>query len=901
MPMAHILARLREAARRIAGTMGRRRCDADLEDELRAHLEMAAEQAKRTGASPAEAARDAMVRVGSLTQAIEAQRGQAGVPWIADASRDLRLGLRRLAHDRVFAAAVVLSLALGIGANVSLFALIHAVVLRPLPVRAPDELATVVSHYPDPSEPRRSSLSHVDYERVRDHARAFSDLAGTSPVRVDVAGDGISSENVHAEYVVGHFFPMLGIHAAIGRLIDERDDVAGGDVNVAVVSWQYWQHTLGGTPSSLGRFLSINGARVSIVGVAPRGFTGVVVESATDIWIPMALHRQIQPSPSNDANDEPSLLVLGRRAPSMTIAQASAELRVLLKPTFDQIAERSGDPKWHDVSIDVESARTGFSQLREALSRPLAIVMAGAAVLLLLACVNLASLLLARGIARQREMALRMSLGAGRWRLMRQVLAESLLLACGGTAAGILVARLGVVLLVHVIGTLYRHAESLQLAVGLDVPGLLFTAAIGVVTTVLVGIVPAWQAGSAKVAPSLRDGRSVGDSKGRRRFGAGLIAAQIALSTVLLSTSAVFERYLSGLRNDDLGFDRHSVLLVTLNPRGSRVSSRILTDRYRQLLDRFRAIPGVRSATLGMTTPIAPGEWLRRGNVDGVSIVSRDQPYVYLNAVAPGFFETFGTPLLAGRDFQDVDRSGPRVAIVNQAMARRHFADRTPIGHRLTFDNDRDEYEIVGVVADAKYDDLHRPAPQTVYLNAFQAGQIGSQFALRTDVPPTSIADAVRAAVEAVVGPVRLENITTLDDQIDASLVLERVLATISWAFSVFGTALAAVGLYGLLAYSVSRRTNEIGVRMALGATRPGIVRLVLRGAIAMVAIGLAFGVPAALWSQRLAASLIVSLPVGTIPIVIASLILFGVAFASAGMPAWRATRIKPVDALRHE
>jgi predicted permease len=899
--MPGVFARVREWAQRLLGALGRRRSDADLEDELRAHLEMAAEHAKRTGSSLTEAARDAVIRSGSLTHAIEAQRTQVGMPWMADAGRDLRLGLRRLVRDRLFTAVVIVSLALGICANASLFALIHAVMLRPLPVRAPDELVTVVWHYPDSSEPRRSSLSRADYERVRNRVRAFSDLAGTSPARVDIAGDGIPGGNAHGEYVVGHFFPMLGIHAAIGRLIDESDDVAGGDVNVAVVSWRYWQQRLGGSPSIIGRRLSIGGVSVSIVGVAPRGFTGVVVESTTDVWMPIALHRRIQPPPSNDASDEPSLLVLGRRAPGVTLEQASAELRVLLKPTFDRIAERSHDPKWRDVSIDVESARTGFSPLRDSLSQPLVIVMAGAAVLLLLACVNVASLLLARGVAKRREMALRTSLGAGRWRLMRQVLTESLLLAGVGTIVGVLLTWLGAGLLVRVIGTLYRHAEPLQLAIRADGPVLLFTAGVGALVTVLVGMVPAWHASSAKATPSLRAGRSVGESKAWRRFGAGLIAAQVALSTVLLSIAAVFALYLSSLRNDGLGFDRHSVLLVTLNPRGSRVSSGILTDRYRELLDRFRAIPGVRSATLSATTPIAPGEWLRRGNVDGVSIVSRDQPYLYLNAVAPGFFETFGTPLLAGRDFQDGDRAGPRVAIVNQAMARRHFADRNPIGHRLTFDNDRDEYEVVGVVGDAKYDDLRRPAPQTVYLNAFQAGQIGSQFALRTDVPPSSIADAARAAVAAVASPVPLENITTLEDQIDASLVLERLLSAISWAFSVFGTALAALGLYGLLAYSVSRRTNEIGVRMALGATRRGIVRLVLRGAVAMVAVGLAFGVLAALWSQRLAASLIASLPIGTLPIAVAALILIGVAIAAASVPAWRATRVKPVEALRHE
>jgi predicted permease len=431
---------------------------------------------------------------------------------------------------------------------------------------------------------------------------------------------------------------------------------------------------------------------------------------------------------------------------------------------------------------------------------------------------------------------------------------------------------------------------------------LLFSALAGLGTAIAFGMLPAWQAFAMSPGSCLRDMSGVGEPKSRRRFGQGLVVAQVALSAVLLTTSGLFARYLSDLRHVGLGFNADSVLLVSLNPRGSHLDAAVLTARYRELLDRLQGIPGVRSVSLSATTPIAKGSWLRFGHVDGFQEAPDKRRYLFLNAVAPKYFETLGTAVLAGRDFEFQDASRPRVAIVNQAMARYYFPDRSPLGRHVTFDGDSLPYEIVGVVADAKYESLHEPAPRTVYLNAFQERQIASRFAIRTYVPPLSVLTPVRRAIDDVVKPVRLENVTTLTDQMDASIVLERTLAGLSGEFGAMGALLAAMGLYGLLAYTVTRRRREIGVRMALGATRANVVRVVAGSALTWVLVGLGLGVPAAVWSKRLAAAMIENLPVNDpLPVAFSILAMTAVAIVAAYVPARRAARVQPVDVLRHE
>jgi predicted permease len=816
-----------------------------------------------------------------------------GLPWLADLTGDVRYGLRGLIRDRGLTTVVILLLALGIGITTSVFTLIDALMLRTLPVRAPEQLVYLLSHYP--GDPRYPGLDWKYYELFRDQNHVFSDLVGTSPAHFQVATAGAGPEELRGEYVVGRFFPALGLHPAAGRLITDDDDrMTDADVNVAVVSWSYWQRHFNLDPAAVGTRISVNGVSTAVIGVTPPAFTGIIAESKTDVWLPIAIARQTKAG-------VPGLGVIGRLKPGVSIEAARAEMSVLNRARNEEIAGRGHDARWLLATMEVEPAGAGLSVLRDSVSRPLFVLMAGAGLLLLLGCTNVASLLLARAAARRREMAVRVSLGAGRFRLVRHVLTESLLLAAAGTLAGLFLAYFGAAALVRLLDAVGRH-EPLQIDVRPDGTVLLFSAIAGLGTAIIFGMIPAWQAFAMSPASCLRDMSGVSEPKSRRLFGQCLVVAQVALSAVLLSTSCLFGRYLSDLRHVGLGFDADSVLLVSLNPRGSHLNPAALTSRYRELLDRLQAIPGVRSVSLSATTPIAKGAWLRFGHVDGFQEAPDKRRYLFLNAVAPRYFETMGTAMLAGRDFEFQDAGRPRVAIVNQAMARYYFPDRSALGRHVTLDGDALPYEIVGVVADAKYESLHQAAPRTVYLNAFQEGQIGSRFALRTRVPPLSVLTPVRRAIDEVVKPVRLENVTTLTDQMDASIVLERTLAGLSGVFGAMGALLAAMGLYGLLAYTVTRRRREIGVRMALGATRRSVVRMVVKGAFAWVLVGLVLGTPAAVWSGRFAAAMIESLPINDpFPIAYSILAMTTVAIVAAYVPARRAARVQPVEVLRHE
>jgi predicted permease len=443
--------------------------------------------------------------------------------------------------------------------------------------------------------------------------------------------------------------------------------------------------------------------------------------------------------------------------------------------------------------------------------------------------------------------------------------------------------------------------QHLDLDVAPDLRVLLFTAGVAVLTGVVFGLAPAWSAFRSAPISVLREIGSAGVKKSRRRFGQGLVAAQVSLSVVLLSAAGLCLAHLHNLRNVDAGFQHNSVLLVTLNAQGSGYNRAQLTVLYKDLLDRFQTIPGVRSATHCAVAPIDGGAASSFATVEGFQEKPEDRRRVHQNWVGPRYFETLGTPFLAGRDFQYADADRPRVVIVNQAMARYYFGSASPLGRRLTFERDPVPYEIVGVVGDAKYETMQEAAPRTAYLNAFQDGRIQSQFALRTDVNPAAVAPQVRRAVEDVLRTVRIGKVTTLSDQVDAALVLERVMATLSGMFGALGAILAAIGLYGLLAYTVTTRTNEIGVRMALGATSGDVTRMVLKGAFGLVCAGLAIGVPIAVASQRFAASLVpglagrIALPIG-----IAGVTMIAIALLAAYVPARRAARVQPVTALRH-
>jgi len=783
--------------------------------------------------------------------------------------------------------------------------------LRSLPVSHPEQLVELLSRYP--GEPRLSSFLWRHYEHFRDHNQSFSDLLAVSRARFQVIGEGSEAETIDGEYVSGNFFTALDVRPALGRVIDGQDDQLGSATAAsAVVSWSYWTNRLHADPAIVGKAI-VNGVPAAVVGVAPREFFGLQVGLRPSVWLPAAMESMLQ-KPSRRMDGTLGVGMLARLRPGVTIERALAEMRVLDRYRIEDFAKSRSAAFARDFSIELEQAAAGFAALRDRFATSLVVLMAMVALLLLIACTNIASMLLARGAARQHEMAVRVSLGAGRVRLVRHVLAESMLLSAMGGLIGIALAFVGAETLVRIMFSgreFLRLQQRIVVDVQPDLQVLLFTAAVAVGTALLFGAAPAWHALTSAPASSLRVHGAAGETRSRRLFGKSLVVLQVAFSVVLLSAASLFVHHLSNLRNQDFGFQRTSLLLVTLDPSKSGYAREQLFSPYQDLLGRLEGIPGVRSVTLSGVTPISGAGASRFIRVEGFDQAAEARRYVPLNWVGPRYFETFGTPLLAGREFTFADRGGPPVAIVNQAMARYYFGDKNPIGGRFQFVGPSNSgitgappdqmYEIVGVVGDAKYLDLREIPPRTIYLNAYQEPRMpANRFALRTTGRPRAVAGEVQRIVREGLKTVAVSDVTTMDDLVDASIVPERVIAMLSSFFGGLGASLAALGLYGLLAYTVTRRTNEIGIRMALGAAKSDISRMVLRSALGLVCAGFVIGVPLALLSRRAASRVVTDLRVDSLwPFVLASATMLAIALVAAYLPARRAARVEPVEALR--
>jgi predicted permease len=822
--------------------------------------------------------------------------------------QDLRFGVRMLLKSKSFTAVAVLSLALGIGANTAIFQLIDAVRLRMLPVRAPQELAEVRLTDMKGARggfARSPSVTNPIWEQIRERQQAFASISAWGTDNVNLAPGG-EARPARMLYVSGDFFNTLGVNAALGRVFTTTDDQRGCGAAGLVISHAFWQSEYGGAANVIGRKLTLADQSFEIIGVTPANFFGMEVGRSFDLALPICAVATVRGNNNFLSGTQWWLTVTGRLKPGWSPEQATAQMQALSPGLFEAALPANyptASVKDYLASkLVAVPAGAGVSQLRENYEQSLWLLLAIAGSVLLVACANLANLLLARAETRQREIAVRQALGATRTRLVRQLLVESLLLAAAGAALGVWLAQTLSRLLVAFLST---SADPIFLDLSLDWRALGFAAGLAALTCLLFGLAPAIRATRTEPGEVMKAGGR-GVTTGRERFSLrrALVVAQVALSLVLLAGALLFSRSLGKLLTVDTGFRQEGVLTATV------VFQRLNLPRERspafkdELLDRFRALPGVEAAAIGMT----PLRGWGGANVwmDGEG--AQQAKSTSLSRVGTDYFKTLEIRLLAGREFDGRDRIGaPKVAIVNEAFARRFLQGANPVGQRFWVNaspgSPETRYEIVGLVRDTKYRDLREEFRSIAYYADAQdeGAGAGGQFLIRSRLPQAETVAAVKRVLGEI-NPAITVSFQGFKTMIEATVLRERLLATLSGFFGLLALALACVGLYGILSYNVASRTNEIGIRMALGAQQRDVRWLILREALLLVFIGIVVGLPMVFAVTRLASSLLFSLtPTDPVSLLAAALLMLAVAMVAGYLPSRRATRVDPMVTLRHE
>jgi predicted permease len=903
---------------RLASVFDRNKRDRELADELASHLSLHTEENLRRGMTPEAARREALIRLGGVEQTKEIYRDRRSLPMIETLLQDLRYGARMLRKNPGFTAVAVLTLALGIGANTAIFTFLDAVMLHSVPVRDAADLfvfqwmARDVPGYKgytsyggclDNASNRPlsgCSFSTPDFNRFSSLTNVFSSvIAFAGPVQLEVSGNGTASL-ASAEVVSGEYFQTLGVKPALGRTIEPADDTPSSHPAI-VLNYGYWQSAFGGAASAVGKTIRLNGIPFTIVGVAEAQFTGTSPGKIQDMWFPLSVSPRLKvPSIALPDSSNWWLQVAGRAKPGVSLAQAQAATSLLFRNELLYGSKPLAKPET-DPAIALAPAQTGLVGTRQQFSMPLYLLMAAVGIVLLIACANVAGLTLARSSTRQKEIAVRLALGAGRARVARQLLTESILLSAMGGALGVLVAYWGVHSLMVLISAGGLHAVGFK--VQPDARVLIFTIAVSVLTGLFFGLAPALLATRVDLVPSLKDGRLSGASHtGGRRFSMGnaLVVAQVSLSIVILVGAGLAVRTLANLRSLHPGFDTNNLLLFGIDPTLNGYNDTQIRSFYRDLDARLNSLPGVVSVAYS-SVPLLSDDIMRElVEVEG----RRDKNAVLADVLAagPGFFETMHIPLLAGRTLDAVDFGTAKpavVAVVNREFVTRFVGDRNPLG--LHFGSgDPMQYEIVGIVGDTKYQDLRTDINPTAFIPI--ESKAGAYFEVRTAGDPSALIPTVRRVVGDLDSNVPVFDVETQSQAIDQLLFTERLIARLSTLFGLLALLLACIGLYGLLSYEVARRTREIGIRMVLGAQHQQVLRLVVRQGIVLALIGAVIGSALAIGVTRYLSSLLFGVrPTDPVTFAGVTLLLVVTALLACYIPARRATRVDPMVALRYE
>jgi predicted permease len=827
---------------------------------------------------------------------------------IADIYYDLRYALRMLRKKPGFTFVAVLTLALGIGANAAIFSLTDAVLLQSLPVKAPQQLTTIASHNPELGPEANSSFSYPLYQDLRDQNVAFSGVLARGGAQMNISYQG-RNDRVRGELVSGNYFEVLGVRPWAGRLFTQDDDRTPGAHAVAVLSYGFWERRFGKDASIVGKTILVNENPLTVIGVAPPGFYGIELSGNADVRVPLMMTPVFNPLPRNrlQSRNFQWLTLMARRKDGVALAQAQSSLEVLYRQIREGEATQlppdataSDRRRFLAATMQLRDGSQGFQRLQREMKTPLLLLFGATCIVLLILCANLANLMLARDAVRDQEIAVRLALGAGRLRLLRQWLTEAILLSVLGAVAGVLVASWVKSALVAFMPPDYQM--NLDLPPGWRFVG--FTLLVSLVVGVTLGLAPALRAARAPSALALRgEARTFVSGGGLFSLRSGLILVQVALSLPLLIASALFLNSLQNLRGVDTGFGKHNVLIATINPTLNGYSPEKTQNFYRDLLPGLRSLPGVQSASLSSDSPISGG-WDELGLVvEGYQRREGERVDAQSSIVSPDYFRSLGITLVAGRDFNDQDTAGaPKVAIINEKMARHFFGEANPIGRKIGTDEVPDTM-IVGVVKDAQYLSVRQPALRHFYEPIMQQPHLFDlTMHIKTAGEPTALSDMVRAQVVKLDSHLPLYDVKTLAAQIDESLTQERLLTWLCTAFGLLATLLTALGLYGVLAFSVAQRTREIGIRMALGAQARDVLKLIIGQGMLLVTAGVALGLVASFALTRLIGSLLFGVtPTNATTFIVVSAGLALLALVACYLPARRATKVDPLVALRYE